>query len=87
MTGIVPSRVGADVQEQVAAAADQVAEHEDEFAGRLVIVDPLGPIVAVGIAHAAALFPRMAVVLQAGGVFGGPVAAVLVPAIACPSGR
>ena len=77
--------VGADVQQQVAAAADQVAQHQDELAGRLVVVDPLGAVVAVGVAHAAALLPGMGGVLQAGGVFGGPVAAVLVPAVLAPA--
>ena len=76
---------GADVQQQIAAAAHEIHQHEHQFAAGVVILEVLGAIVAVGEAHAAALFPRVVHAAHAGRVFGGAVAAVLVAGVLAPA--
>ena len=71
----------ADFEEEIAAAAHEIDEHIDEFAGRLVVVDAFGVIEAVGEDHAAALIPKLRAVFEARGAFGGPVTAGFVAAV------
>ena len=77
--------VGADVEQEVAAAADDVAQDHHQLAPAVVVLQALGAVVAVGEAHAAALLPRVGVAAHAGRVLGGPVAAVLVARVLAPA--
>ena len=83
--GDCPIGGGADVEQQVAAAAHNVDQHDDQFAAGVVVLEPLGAVVAVAEAHAAALFPGMVDAAHAGRVLGGPVAAVLVARVRAPA--
>ena len=76
---------GADVKQQIAAAAEDVHQHQYQFTAGVVVLDSLGSIVAVAHAHAAALFPGVRGSGHSGRVLGGPVAAVLVARVASPS--
>ena len=80
-----PVRRRPNIEQKVAAPADDVCQHDHELASRVVILKPLGAVVAVAEAHAAAFFPGMVEAAHARRVLRGPVAAVLVARIAAPA--
>src|SRR5207249_11872109 len=72
------------IMEQVTAAANGVDQDENQLTPGVINAEVFGAIVAVAHAHAAVLFPGMVDPVHARGVFGRPVAAVLVAGCAAP---
>src|SRR5581483_871348 len=69
----------------IAAAAYDVDQHQQKFAACAIVLQGLHAVVTVGVAHSAALFPRVIAARQAGGVLGRGVSAVLVSGVLPPA--
>src|SRR6266568_8594478 len=75
----------ANIEEEIATSADEVAQNQDQLASTFVIVNRFSAVITVGIGHAPAFLPRVGVVLEPSPVFGGVVAPMVMAGFLPPT--